>query len=420
LFFIEVTRNGKFPSYNPATNEIIAEVANATAEDVDLAVKAAKAALNSNDWGFKSTGAQRAGILRKIGEILVREKDYIAALDSYDMGKPLREAMADLGDAITACEHFANLAEQQDQHQNEVIENGTNGDFTTNILYEPLGVIGAITPWNYPFLMGIWKVIPAIAAGCAMVLKPSELAPLSCLYFGDIVNEAGLPKGALNIVSGYGADAGAPLAEHDDVDKVAFTGSIPTAKKIMLGAALGPRAISLELGGKSPLIVFDDAVDVDAIADWILTGIIWGSGQVCSATSRVLLHKNIKEPVLAAVRAHLDTIKIGNSLSESQINHQGPTMGPVVSRGQYDRILQYIHHGIDTEKLSVFYGGKEEQAALQAQFGEGYFIYPTVFVDVPTTSKVWQEEIFGPVLCIRVSNLLILFGPKYIAVILLL
>lgn len=378
---------------------MIAEVANATAEDVDLAVQAAKRALHSDNWGLKSTGAQRAVILRKLQEVIIRRKDDIALLDSYDMGKPLREALADLGDAITACEHFANLAEEQDKHQNEVIENGTGGDFVTKILLEPIGVVGAITPWNYPFLMGIWKVIPAIAAGCAIVLKPSELAPLSCILFGELLNEAGLPKGAINIVSGLGPSAGAPLASHDDVDKVSFTGSVPTAQKIMAAAAMGPRAISLELGGKSPLIVFDDA-EVDSAVDWILTGILWGSGQVCSATSRVLLQKGIKQRVLNRLHERLQSVKIGNSLSEEMQNHQGPTMGPVVSKGQYDKILSYIHDARD-QGLNFFFGGGDAQDKLKAEHGEGYFITPTVLVDVPATSRVWKEEIFGPVLCIR-------------------
>jgi betaine-aldehyde dehydrogenase len=335
-------------------------------------------------------------------EIITRRKDEIATLDSFDQGKPLREANADLGDAISACDHFANLAEQQDHHQDEVIENGTGGDFVSKIRLEPIGVIGAITPWNYPFLMGIWKVIPAIAAGCTIVLKPSELAPLSCILFGELCNEAGLPAGALNVVSGLGADAGGPLANHDDVDKVSFTGSVPTAQKIMAAAALGPRAISLELGGKSPMIAFEDA-DVNATVDWMLTGILWGSGQVCSATSRVLLHKSIRETVIQRLLERLAAVKIGPSLEQEMREHNGPTMGPVVSKGQYDRVLSYIEAG-KKEGLHFLFGGGDAQAKLQAQHGNGYFITPTVFIDVPTTSKLWKEEIFGPVLCIRVRN----------------
>jgi betaine-aldehyde dehydrogenase len=208
----------------------------------------------------------------------------------------------------------------------------------------------------------------------------------------------------MNVITGLGSEAGSPISTHDDIDKISFTGSVPTAQKIMAGAALGPRAISLELGGKSPLIVFEDA-EVNSAVDWILTGILWGSGQVCSATSRVLVHKDLREKLLARLLERLQAVKIGRSLDEDMKNHEGPTMGPVVSRGQYEKILsQYIAHGIHTEKLSVFFGGDEAQAALSAKFGDGYFVHPIVFVDVPTTSKLWNEEIFGPVLCIRVSK----------------
>jgi betaine-aldehyde dehydrogenase len=391
-------RKGSFSNYNPATNNVICEVANATTEDVDLAVKAATECLNSSHWGYKSTGFQRAVVLRKMGEIFARRKDDFAVLDSYDMGKPLREALADLGDVITACEHFADLAEQREAHQNEVIENGTGGDFVTKIALEPIGVVGAITPWNYPLLMGIWKIIPALAAGCTIVLKPSELAPLSCLLLGEVCNEAGVPAGAVNIVSGLGADAGTPLASHEGIDKVSFTGSVPTAQKIMALAAAGPRAISLELGGKSPLIVFDDS-DIPAAVDWILTGILWGSGQVCSATSRVLVHEAIYEQLLAMLVIKLDGIQILPSLSERARSFAGPTMGPVVSQGQYARVLAYLA-AAEQEGLQAVHGPKQ-QPELKPKLGDGYFIAPHIFRDVPTTSKLWKEEIFGPVLCLR-------------------
>ena len=169
--YVDPVKGGVFTTYNPATDQPICSVANGTKEDIDIAVAAAKACLYSDSWGYKSTGAQRAVILRKLGEVITSRKDEIAKLDSLDQGKPLREALADLGDAISACDHFATLAEAQDKHQHEVIDNGTNGDFITTIQYDPIGVVGAITPWNYPFLMGIWKVVPAIAAGCTIVLK---------------------------------------------------------------------------------------------------------------------------------------------------------------------------------------------------------------------------------------------------------
>lgn len=395
----DATKGGKFVTYNPATDTPITEVANATAEDVDKAVAAAKACLNGPTWGYKSTGAQRAIILRKLGDIIASRKEELANLDSLDQGKPIREALADMGDAIAACGHFADLAEKQDQHQNEVIENGTDGAFETTIVLEPIGVIGAITPWNYPFLMGIWKVIPAIAAGCCIVLKPSELAPLSCLLLAEMCTEAGLPNGAFNVVTGLGADAGGPLSNHPDIDKVSFTGSVPTARKIMMSAALGPRAISLELGGKSPLIVFDDA-DVPAAVDWIITGILWGSGQVCSATSRVLVHSSVRASLISLLLEKVAGITIGNSLSQEllDLNTAGkPTMGPVVSRGQWERIWGYIDEA-KAAGVSVAYGGNRETVA---HLGSGYFVTPTIFVDVPLESRVWNEEIFGPVLCIR-------------------
>jgi betaine-aldehyde dehydrogenase len=190
------------------------------------AVEAAIACLNSPNWGYASTGAQRAQVLRKLGTLIEARKDELARLDSLDQGKPLREAQADMGDAISCCAHFATLAEERDAHQHEIIENGTGGDFTTTIVLEPIGVVAAITPWNYPMLMAVWKVIPALAAGCTVVLKPSELAPLSCILFGELCTEAGAPPGAVNVVNGLGSDAGAALSNHPKIDKISFTGSV--------------------------------------------------------------------------------------------------------------------------------------------------------------------------------------------------
>ena len=266
--YVDAIKGGTFVTVNPATTQPICDVAAATAEDVDLAVKAAKAALNGPNWGYASTAAQRAAVLRRLGDVIVANRAEIAKLDSLDQGKPLREANADLDDAITACNHFAQLCEDR---QEETVDNGTGGAFTTKIHHDPIGVVAAITPWNYPFLMAIWKVVPALACGCTIVLKPSEYAPLSCLWLGELLQQAGLPDGVLNVVPGLGHTAGAALPIHEGIDKVSFTGSLPTAQKIMQAAAMGPRGISLELGGKSPLIVWEDA-DVNATVDWIITG----------------------------------------------------------------------------------------------------------------------------------------------------
>jgi betaine-aldehyde dehydrogenase len=267
-----------------------------------------------------------------------------------------------MGDAVAACGHFAHLAEEEERRQGKLVNNGTE-DFVTRIFHEPIGVVGMITPWNYPFLMGMWKVVAGIAAGCSMVLKPSELAPLSCILLGEMAFEAGLPAGALNVIPGLGATAGGALASHPGVDKISFTGSVPTAQKIMAAAALGPRGLSLELGGKSPLVVFPDA-DVSGAVDWIITGeatclvvtarvaakhfslyahcdvigILWGSGQVCSATSRVLLHESIRERVLTALLEKVRALRIVDTSTEESRAFEGPQLGPVISKGQYDKI----------------------------------------------------------------------------------
>lgn len=275
--YVDSVKGETFATINPATGGLIAHVANGTSEDIDIAVAAARSCLDGHYWGYASTGKQRAIVLRRLGEIIQSRQEELARLESLDQGKPLRESRADLKNVIAACDHFADLAEEIDS-KNEIVDNGTGGTFLTKVLLEPLGVIGAITPWNFPLVMGIWKVLPALASGCTIVLKPSELAPLSCLMLSEMCSEAGLPNGALNVVTGLGADAGAPLSQHMGVDKIAFTGSIATGVQVMANAARGPRGISMELGGKSPLIVFDDA-DLDSAVDWIITGFLWGSGQ---------------------------------------------------------------------------------------------------------------------------------------------
>ena len=244
----------------------------------------------------------------------------------------------------------------------------------------------------------MWKVLPALAAGCTIVLKPSELAPLSCLLLAEMLTDAGLPAGACNVLPGLGTTAGTALSQHPDIDKLSFTGSVPTARRIMAAAAVGPRAVSLELGGKSAMIVFEDA-DLAATVDWVLTGILWGSGQVCSATSRVLVHSAVRGRLMDKLLARLPLVKIGDSLSADMLANEGAAMGPVVSQGQYDKVWGYIDEA-KKEGLVVAYGGEREMVRGVSD-GRGYFIPPTVLVDVPVTSRVWREEVFGPVLCVR-------------------
>lgn len=388
-------KGGTFENINPANMKKIADVSAGTAEDIELAVAAATRCLNSDGWGYKSTGAQRAVVLRRLGEIFTERKDELIRLDCLDHGKPKREAEADVGDAITACAHFASLAEKQDKDQDEIIENGTDGDFTTKIRHEPIGVIAMITPWNFPLLMACWKVIPAIAAGCTMVLKPSELAPMSCILLGKMCADAGLPAGGLNVVPGLGHEAGSALTQHTKIDKISFTGSCPTAQKIMAcSAANGPRGMTLELGGKSPLIAFEDC-DLDATVDWIITGFCWGSGQVCSATTRVLVHESIRDAIVAKVVSKIGSISIGDSLGANWTN-EGAVMGPVINQVQYDKIWAFIDEA-KANKVTCAYGG--ERSLVKDL--PGLFIPPTVYTDVNRNERVWNEEIFGPVLCIN-------------------
>lgn len=396
--FQDSVLGGTFPTINPANGEKICDVSAATKEDIDIAVAAAKACLFSPGWGYASTGAQRATILRAFASLLTARKEEIILLECLDQGKPKREADADIGDVLTACEYFATLAEEQDSHQNTSVDNGSEGEFTSEICHEPIGVVAAITPWNYPLLMAVWKVIPAIAAGCAVVLKPSELAPLSCLIMGEMFSQAGLPNGALNVVPGLGATAGGALTAHMDVDKITFTGSGPTASRVMLNAAAKPTAVTTELGGKSPLIIFEDS-DIPSVVDWVITGFVWGSGQVCSATSRVLIHESIKDQFMNAMVDKLKQIKICDSLSDEVKDYTGPQMGPVVSEGQYLKIWKYIDDA-KAAGLNFFYGGDRAMVA-DINGGKGFFVPPLVIDEPPISAAVWREEIFGPVVCTR-------------------
>lgn len=263
----------KVVSINPATEEAITTFANCSPELVDQAVKAASEAVEGPFWGLNSNTQQRVLFLKSLAGLLDRHRNDLAQLDSLDEGKPLRESSADVGDAIALAIHLAELLEDPTWLAAQGIANGTE-DFITVVKSEPIGVVAAITPWNYPLLMAAYKVLPALAAGCAVVLKPSELAPLSSLVLAELCREAGLPPGALNVVPGLGSVTGDALSRHPGVDKLSFTGSVATARKVMAAAALGPRPLSLELGGKSPAIVFDDA-DVDCAVDWLITGFVW-------------------------------------------------------------------------------------------------------------------------------------------------
>ncbi|BBR54611.1 MULTISPECIES: aldehyde dehydrogenase family protein [Pseudomonas] len=379
------TEGRSFDVHDPASEALIQQVSAATREDINKAVRAARQAFDEGPWP-RLSGNERAAYLRAMADGMRQRRDALARLEVVDNGKPLPEAQWDIDDAIGCFEYYAGLAEGLDQ-AGELIEL-PDDRFRCRVLREPVGVAGQIIPWNYPLLMAAWKVAPALAAGCTTVLKPSELTPLSALELADIADVAQLPAGVLNVVTGLGAEAGAPLSAHSGVDKLAFTGSVPTGRAIMQAAAQDIKNVSLELGGKSAFIVFDDS-DVEAAVEWILFGIFWNQGQVCSATSRLLVQAGIHDRLLERLVEEARRIRIGHGLEA------GTMLGPLVSRGQHEKVLQAIARGRQEGARLVCGGGRP------AHLDRGWFVEPTIFADTPLDSALWCEEIFGPVLAVR-------------------
>ncbi|KAB0679068.1 aldehyde dehydrogenase family protein [Aureimonas leprariae] len=379
-------QGGTFDVINPATEEVIHKAPSATAEDVDLAVKAARRAFDDGSWS-KLPGAERGRYLRSIAAAIRERLAEISRLEVLDNGKPYPEAEWDIGDAAGCFEFYAGLAEELDGKRTETVAL-PDARFVSKAVREPVGVAGAIIPWNYPLLMAAWKVAPALAAGCTVVLKPAEQTSLTALELAAIAIDVGLPPGVLNIVTGPGSKVGQAIVDHPDVDKLAFTGSGPIGSKIMEGAARDIKRISLELGGKSPFVVFDDA-DVEEAVEWIMFGIFWNQGQVCSATSRVLVQENLYAPLLDRLVEEAKRIRIGDGLAE------GTLLGPLVSRKQYDNVLAAIAKAKADGATIASGGGRAPN------FNKGYYVEPTVITDAPLDSDAWREEIFGPVVCVR-------------------
>jgi betaine-aldehyde dehydrogenase len=366
-----------FPVFDPSTEEVIAHVSSATAADIDSAVKAARAAFDSGPWG-KTNAAERGRILYKLAEKIRANSAELAEMECRNSGKPIVEAEYDIADAATCFEYYAGLANKVLGHVNSVPANALS--FT---LREPVGVAGQIIPWNYPLVMAAWKLAPAIAAGCTCVLKPAEQTPISMMMVAEWFEELGFPAGVLNIVNGTGEVAGAALVAHPGVDKIAFTGSAAVGKIIVKSAADTLKRVTLELGGKSPNIFFDDA-DWDAAVDGALFGIFINQGEVCSAGSRILVEKKIYSKFVEAMTEKAKRIKLGAPLDRET------KMGPLVSKEQYDRVSSYLELGKKEAKVAI--GGGPAK-----QFGKGYYIEPTIFFDVDNTARISREEIFGPV-----------------------
>jgi aldehyde dehydrogenase (NAD+) len=366
-----------FDTLNPATEEVLTCVAEGDSADIDLAVTAARKAFEEGPWR-NIDARDRGRVLLEIANLIEKNKEELALLETLDNGKPISETTnVDIPLVIDCFIYYAGWA---DKIHGETIP--VRGNFFNYTLREPVGVVGQIIPWNFPLLMAAWKIAPALACGNTVVLKPAEQTPLTALRLGEICQEAGLPDGVLNIVPGYGLTAGAALAEHMDVDKIAFTGAHTTGRIIMQAASKNLKRISLELGGKSPNIVFADS-DIDSAVDGAMTGIFFNQGEVCCAGSRLFLEKSIHEEFVEKLSNKAAGMRVGNP------EDAATQMGAQVSKEQFDKILGYIDIG-KKEGAKLVTGGERS--------GEkGYFIKPTIFDAVDNNMKIAKEEIFGPV-----------------------
>jgi aldehyde dehydrogenase (NAD+) len=371
-----------FESRNPATGELLAIVAEGDKEDIDRAVAAARRAFEGSWSKFKPF--ERQALLLKIADLVEKNYEELSLLDTVDMGAPSARTRGTKQRVIGMLRWYAGMATSI---HGETINNSLPGDIFSYTLKEPIGVVGAIIPWNGPLGACIWKIGPALATGCTVVLKPAEEAPLTPLRLGEILMDAGVPPGVVNVVPGYGETAGAALAEHPDVDKVAFTGSHFTGQSIVRASAGNLKRVSLELGGKSPDIVFADA-DLETAVPGAGMAVFANSGQICSAGTRLFVERKIYDEFTARVAAFGNSLKVGNGLDpDTQI-------GPLVSEQQYERVTGYLSTGRQ-EGARPLTGG---EALTEGAFAKGYFVPPTVFADVNDNMRIAQEEIFGPVI----------------------
>jgi len=374
---VESRSGGWFPVHDPSTEEIIAEVPDGNASDVDRAVQAARAAFDSGPWP-QTTAQDRGRLLFKLANKIREQAAPLAELESRNCGKPIVEAEYDVNDTATCYEYYGGLANKILGHVNPVPDNALSLS-----LREPMGVAGQIIPWNYPLAMAAWKLAPALAAGCTCVLKTAEQTPLTMLEMADWFAEIGFPPGVVNVITGFGETAGAPLVTHPGVDKIAFTGSAAVGKIILRNAADSIKRVTLELGGKSPNIFFADA-DFEAAIDGALFGVFINQGEVCSAGSRILVEKPIYKKFVDAMAEKAKRITLGPPLDRAT------KMGPLASKDQYDRVREYQEVGKSEARL-VSGGGRPSALA------KGYYVEPTIFADVSNSARIAREEIFGPV-----------------------
>ena len=380
--WVEAVSDKTFDTLNPSTGAALASVAEGDAEDINRAVAAARRAFNG-PWR-KAKPFERQNLLLRLADLVEQNFEELATLDTLDMGAPISRTRNNRLRVLGMLRFYAG---QATAIHGETIENSLPGDYVSFTLKEPVGVVGAIIPWNAPLASTVWKIGPALATGCTVVLKPAEEAPLTALRVAELCLEAGVPPGVVNVVTGYGETAGAALAAHPDVDKVAFTGSHLTGQKIVQASAGNLKRVSLELGGKSPDVVFADA-DLEAAVPGAGMAVFANSGQICSAGTRLFVEQKIYEEFTARVAAYGKTLRVGNS------SDPDTQVGPLVSPEQLDRVTGYLAIGRQ-EGARPLSGGER---LTEGDMAQGFFVPPTVFADVRDEMRIAQEEIFGPVI----------------------
>ncbi len=385
--WVEASSDRTFDVFDPATGRVIAAAPEAGAEDVDRAVCAARRALEEGEWA-QLAPADRERLLWRLSDLVEREADKLAALEALDNGKSVRMArLVDIQGAIDYLRYMAGWATKIEGATLSPSFKGIPGArHVAFTLREPVGVVAAIIPWNFPLLMAVWKIAPALAAGCAVVLKPAEETPLSALRLGELVEEAGFPAGSVNIVTGPGETTGAALVAHPGVDKIAFTGSTAVGKIIGKAAMDGMKRVSLELGGKSPVLVLEDA-DLDQAAQGAAQAIFFNHGQVCTAGSRLLVAESVHDALVARLSAIASSLRLGSAFEEAD-------MGPLVSKAQQERVLGYVASARE-EGGEIACGGEPPEDR------PGYFVKPTVIARARPGMRVVEEEIFGPVVAVQ-------------------
>ncbi len=379
--FVAAASGKTFPVYNPATGEILTHVPESEAEDVERAVRAARRAFDEGPWP-RMTPSARGRMLWKLADLLEENLEEFAELESIDNGKPLSVARA--ADIPLAVDMFRYMAGWATKITGSTLSLSFPGDFHSYVLREPIGVVAQIIPWNFPLLMAAWKLAPALATGCCVIIKLAEQTPLTGLRLAQLIHEAGFPEGVVNVLTGYGEGAGAPLVAHDGVDKIAFTGSNEVGRLIVKAAAGNLKKVTLELGGKSPAIVFPDA-DIEKAIAGTASAIFFNHGQCCCAGSRLFVHERIYDRVVEGVSNIASGIKLAPGLDPSC------EMGPLVSEEQFHRVTSYIQSGVDQGAKVAVGGGVGGD--------RGYFVQPTVLTNTNPRMKVVSEEIFGPVVC---------------------